>query len=44
MAIDALAAAEGISVANVQLRALVGRGTVAGKPVRVLQIVCASCA
>ena len=33
LAIDALAAAEGISVANQQLRALVGRGTVAGTPV-----------
>lgn len=33
LAIDALAAAEGISVTSQQLRAIVGRGTVAGTPV-----------
>ena len=34
MAIDALAAAEGISVTTTQQRALVGRGVVAGKQAR----------
>jgi PTH1 family peptidyl-tRNA hydrolase len=33
LAIDALAAAEGISVTSQQMRAVVGRGTVAGTPV-----------
>jgi PTH1 family peptidyl-tRNA hydrolase len=33
MAVDALAAAEGISLASTQLRALVGKGVVAGRTV-----------